>query len=372
MESRKARLSLALALASAFSALMLGLSAVFIPVNEGISLRREASGATMLASEDARLAQISQSGVGAGRLSIRRAVASNASDETILLVAESLLQGSLRIAALLELAGQGRNLQSLLSDAPIKSHSRLSRMPGIVDALSSYRIFGASSADYAASSISKRSFWALQKRDSQDKPRSEASLYADAREIPLGTEIFPLPSRAGLYRELIESFAKRYNLSIELVYAIIHSESDFSPTLVSSKSAMGLMQLLPSTASDEVHRFLYGRRGEISFEQLRVPEINIRYGTAYLHILLTRYFQDVRDPLAREYCAIAAYNMGPNRFLRLYGSNNDAAVETINAMSADELYADLTNRLPVRETRYYVAKVRRMKQHYAALRQQGV
>ena len=66
-----------------------------------------------------------------------------------------------------------------------------------------------------------------------------------------------MPRSPGQYRELVERFAKRYNLSVELVYAIIHSESDFSPTLVSSKSAMGLMQILPGTASDEVHRFFF-------------------------------------------------------------------------------------------------------------------
>ncbi|MSS27045.1 transglycosylase SLT domain-containing protein [Desulfovibrio sp. PG-178-WT-4] len=175
-------------------------------------------------------------------------------------------------------------------------------------------------------------------------------------------------SRARRYQQLVENFARRYHLSTELVYAIIHSESDFSPTLISGKSAMGLMQLLPSTASDEVHRFLYGRPGDVSFDELRVPEINIRYGTAYLHILLTRYFQDVSDPLAREYCAVAAYNMGPNRFLRLYGKTGGEAVARINAMSAEELYEDLTARLPVRETRFYVAKVRRMKGQYAELR----
>ena len=175
-------------------------------------------------------------------------------------------------------------------------------------------------------------------------------------------------ARARRYQQLVENFARRYNLSAELVYAIIHSESDFSPTLVSDKSAMGLMQLLPSTASDEVHRFLYGRPGDVSFDELRVPEINIRYGTAYLHILLTRYFQDVSDPLSREYCAVAAYNMGPNRFLRLYGKTGEEAVARINELSAEQLYEDLTARLPVRETRFYGAKVRRMKGQYAELR----
>lgn len=202
-------------------------------------------------------------------------------------------------------------------------------------------------------------------------PRAADKAETTAGGIPPESAYFErgdLFSRARRYQQLVESFARRYNLSVELVYAIIHSESDFSPTLVSGKSAMGLMQLLPSTASDEVHRFLYGRPGDVSFNELRVPEINIRYGTAYLHILLTRYFQHVSDPLAREYCAVAAYNMGPNRFLRLYGKNGEEAVARLNAMSAEELYEDLTARLPVRETRFYVAKVRRMKGQYAALR----
>ncbi|MDD4701304.1 MAG: transglycosylase SLT domain-containing protein [Desulfovibrio sp.] len=176
-----------------------------------------------------------------------------------------------------------------------------------------------------------------------------------------------LPARAARYQQLVENFARRYNLSTELVYAIIHSESSFSTTLVSHKSAMGLMQILPGTASGEVHRFLYGHTGDVSFEELRVPEINIRYGTTYLHILLTRYFAGVHDPRAREYCAVAAYNMGPNRFLRLFGRSNEEALDAINSMTADQLYEDLTNRLPVAETRAYVAKVARMKGHYAAL-----
>ncbi|MDR1660487.1 MAG: transglycosylase SLT domain-containing protein, partial [Desulfovibrio sp.] len=99
------------------------------------------------------------------------------------------------------------------------------------------------------------------------------------------------------------------------------------------------------------------------------PETNIRYGTAYLHILLNRYFGGVRDLMSREYCVVAAYNMGPNRFLRLYGKSNEEAIENINAMSAEVLYADLTRHLPLRETRYYVAKVRRVKEVFAELNQ---
>ncbi len=177
-----------------------------------------------------------------------------------------------------------------------------------------------------------------------------------------------LQARARRYQSLVENFARRYNLSTELVYAIIHSESDFSPTLVSNKSAMGLMQVVPDTANDEVHRYLYGSVGDMGFEDLRVPETNIRYGTTYLHILFTRYFAGVNDPRAREYCTVAAYNMGPNGFLRLYGKTMDEAINAINAMSVDDFYRDLATRLPARETRFYVARVQRMKAQYASLR----
>ena len=176
-----------------------------------------------------------------------------------------------------------------------------------------------------------------------------------------------LRAHAGSYRELVENFSRRYGLNAALVYAIIHSESTFRPTLVSRSSAMGLMQLLPSTASDEVHRFLYGTRGNVGFNELAVPEINIRYGTAYLHILMTRYFQDVRDPVAREYCTVAAYNMGPNRFLRYWGATNAEAVARINSLSVPDLYRRLTEELPVRETRSYVAKVQHMKTQFAGV-----
>ena len=177
-----------------------------------------------------------------------------------------------------------------------------------------------------------------------------------------------LHARARRYQSLVENFARRYNISTELLYAIIHSESDFSPTLVSNKSAMGLMQVVPDTANDEVSRYLYGRMGDVGFEELRVPETNIRYGTTYLHILYTRYFAGVHNPLSREYCIIAAYNMGPNGFWKLYGKSLEEATDKINAMTAEELYRDLSTRLPARETRYYLARVQRMKVQYASLR----
>ena len=179
----------------------------------------------------------------------------------------------------------------------------------------------------------------------------------------------PLLAHASRFRTLVEDSARRYNLSPELGFAIIHSESTFTIGLVSPRSAMGLMQLLPTTAGDEIHRFLYGSKGEVSFEELSRPDINIRYGTTYIHILLTRYFGGVHDSHSREFCMMAAYNMGPNRLLRFFGKTPREAVDAINALSSEELYRVLTTDLPVRETRCYVAKVRHYRQAYASARQ---
>ena len=164
-------------------------------------------------------------------------------------------------------------------------------------------------------------------------------------------------ARARRYKEFVGRAARRFGLSEALVYAIIQTESNFSPVLVSSQSAMGLMQLLPSTASGEVHTFLYGHPSRVTFDDLANPEINIRYGTAYLHLLLTRHLGDVVHPQAREFCALAAYNMGPNRFLRMFAPERERAIEIINAMTPEALYQRLTRELPVLETRSFVSKV---------------
>lgn len=173
-------------------------------------------------------------------------------------------------------------------------------------------------------------------------------------------------TRARRYKELVARSAQRFGLSEALVYAIIQTESNFSPVLVSSQSAMGLMQLLPSTAGGEVHTFLYGHPSKVSFTDLAIPETNIRYGTAYLHLLLTRHLGGVKDAQAREYCALASYNMGPNRFLRMFSSDKNEAIEIINSLTPEDLYRRLTTELPIRETREYVAKVSHRRGEFAS------
>ena len=99
-------------------------------------------------------------------------------------------------------------------------------------------------------------------------------------------------SRATEYDDLIRLCADQHGLSHDLIRAIIQIESGFNPRAVSPKGAMGLMQLMPTTASE------YGVRNPFD------PAENIRAGVAYFRRLLDRYNQRVE-------LALAAYNAGP-------------------------------------------------------------
>lgn len=101
------------------------------------------------------------------------------------------------------------------------------------------------------------------------------------------------------YEHVIVGHARNYELDPALIAAVIYRESKFDVDAESTSGAIGLMQLLPSTAQgiavntggdDFVVRDLYD------------PEINVRYGSFYLRRLLRKY-EDER-------LALAAYNAG--------------------------------------------------------------
>lgn len=162
--------------------------------------------------------------------------------------------------------------------------------------------------------------------------------------------------RADKYRDFVASAAQRFGLSQDLIFGIMRTESAFNPFAVSNTGALGLMQLMPGTAGGEVHRFL-GKESEFSGSLLFDPAYNIQYGSAYLHILFTRYFHGVKDANSRQLCVIAAYNGGPGAVLRVFDAGRDRAVEIINEMGPDEVYRKLTTEMPYEESRRYVDKV---------------
>ena len=93
------------------------------------------------------------------------------------------------------------------------------------------------------------------------------------------------------FESIVQEHASRQRLRPDLVRAVIQVESGFNPRAVSSKGAIGLMQLMPATARELGVRNAYD------------PAENVRGGTEYLRQLLDRYDGD-------EELALAAYNAG--------------------------------------------------------------
>ena len=99
----------------------------------------------------------------------------------------------------------------------------------------------------------------------------------------------------------------RWYASDELINAVIAAESGGDPNAVSKAGAVGLLQILPSTARDPGFGVtgLEGTDDEV-VAQLKNPEINHRLGSEYLSAMLHRYHGDAD-------LALVAYNAGPAR-----------------------------------------------------------
>ena len=98
------------------------------------------------------------------------------------------------------------------------------------------------------------------------------------------------------YDSIINEASEKYSVPKDLIKAVIKQESNYMPNAVSSKGAIGLMQVMPSTGA------LLGIEDK---ELLKDPYTNIMTGTKYLSQMLNRY--DGRLDLS-----LSAYNAGPN------------------------------------------------------------
>jgi transglycosylase-like protein with SLT domain len=113
---------------------------------------------------------------------------------------------------------------------------------------------------------------------------------------------------------IVRDASARHNLDPALVKAVIGVESNWNPAAVSRKGALGLMQLIPTTA------------GQLGVGNAFDPAQNVEGGATYLRSLLDRYHGDLE-------LTLAAYNAGPGAVERSGGVPN------------------------IRETRSYVQKV---------------
>ena len=94
----------------------------------------------------------------------------------------------------------------------------------------------------------------------------------------------------------------QYNLDPSLVSAVIYEESRFDPHAVSDRDAIGLMQILPDTASYISSKIQDSSLDSKLSGMLQFPETNIRYGCFYLSYLFDKYEN-------WDY-VLAAYNAG--------------------------------------------------------------
>ncbi len=135
------------------------------------------------------------------------------------------------------------------------------------------------------------------------------------------------------YENSIKTAANKNKIDPAWAFAITRQESAFLPDAQSSANAMGLMQLLPSTA-----QLVAKQTGQTySKNNLIIPEKNIALGTVYLRDMLAKFNQN-------KQLASAAYNAGASRVYRWLPDDKlptDVWVETI----------------PFKETRGYVQNV---------------
>lgn len=138
------------------------------------------------------------------------------------------------------------------------------------------------------------------------------------------------------YDELIEKYAKEYNIPEYVIYAVIKTESGFDPSAQSSAGAQGLMQMMPST-----FEWLTGDehlREYLPVSSLMNPETSIRYGTYYLRYLYQKFDHNWDT-------AFAAYNGGEGN-----------VTKWLKDPDLSDGKGNLTN-IPFPETKAYVSKV---------------
>ncbi len=95
-----------------------------------------------------------------------------------------------------------------------------------------------------------------------------------------------------------------------LLLAVVREESRYDPHAISPARAVGLAQLLPTTA-----QAMTGDRA-ITVEKLKDPATNLRLGARYVRLQLDRFGGDLR-------LALAAYNAGPGAARRWVGADAD-------------------------------------------------
>ncbi len=108
--------------------------------------------------------------------------------------------------------------------------------------------------------------------------------------------------------QLFQHYAGRYDFPYLMLVALAFQESGLDHKKRSGAGAVGIMQVLPSTAADK----------NVAIKNINQLENNIHAGTKYLNFMKKRYFSDGSlDELNSDLFTMAAYNAGPARVAQL-------------------------------------------------------
>jgi len=150
------------------------------------------------------------------------------------------------------------------------------------------------------------------------------------------------------YSKFIEVFKKygdKYDINHLMLIAQAYQESGLNQSLVSHRGAVGVMQILPSTAA--------GKR--VGINNIKVLENNIHAGTKYMNFLRTYYFNspDI-TPENQMFLSWAAYNAGPSNVIKMRDLAEKMGLDKNVWFNNVEIAA---GRIIGRETVKYVANI---------------
>jgi membrane-bound lytic murein transglycosylase MltF len=107
---------------------------------------------------------------------------------------------------------------------------------------------------------------------------------------------------------LFKKYGEQYDFDWLMLAALAFQESTIDQTKRSHVGAIGVMQVLPTTAKDK----------NVGIQDISTVDPNIHAGTKYLRFMMDRYFDDPEiDRLNRGLLAFAAYNAGPAKVSKL-------------------------------------------------------
>ena len=108
--------------------------------------------------------------------------------------------------------------------------------------------------------------------------------------------------------DLFKRYAEQYDFDYLMMAAQAYQESGLDQSTKSHAGAVGVMQLLPSTAADR----------NVNISEIQKLENNIHAGTKYMRFIIDRYYKDEpMDDVNKMLFAFASYNAGPAKVNKL-------------------------------------------------------